>query len=181
MSTRLLAWVPLAGLAGLRLADLGHELRQHPHRGLRILAGVFALCVLVLIPFELSRIPHQASGNSLDAEGRAAVAATAEVVREVCPTDQTLLVWGWRCELFLAAQRAPATRLRANWKLLAPDALLPDLRASPPGAVVLVAEGEDDAWSLDRQPELVAWLQARYRPVPVPAGAYPVLVPRGSQ
>ena len=83
------------------------------------------------------------------------------MIADRVPPGQPILVWGWRPEIYLAAERPPATRYVGGVTARKRDALLDLGTLTPPAAVVLPGEhgvGGAAPFALERHPELEAWL-----------------------
>ncbi|WP_104984562.1 glycosyltransferase family 39 protein [Sorangium cellulosum] len=124
---------------------------------------------------DLGRLDRLASVADVNAAANRAVAAW---VRERVAPERPIFVWGFEPVIYDLADRAPATRYlynvpqRAVWaREPARDALMRDLAASPPAAIVVerrdvfpsvTGDGLDSRDTLDGFPALAGLLAERY-------------------
>jgi hypothetical protein len=112
---------------------------------------------------------------------RASMQAVADVLQQAVPASETIFVWGFQAGLYELADRRPATRYFYNAPQRVPwaderlrPALLEELAARPPGAIVvshndrvpdLAGTLADSAELLASWPALKALVAERYRHV----------------
>lgn len=157
----------LAPLAALRAAEAVRDLSRRGR--LRVVSALLLLtvCFAALVEGDmLIRTPWgrgMASGEGVDREGQAELDQAAKIVRERTSPDATLLVWGWRPEVFFAAQRRPAACVMDG---LASEQLKAkrDLKHLPAPAAVVIPE-DAGRFALENHPELRSWLTSNYRRV----------------
>lgn len=180
-----LAWVPVAVVAGVGLAEAATWLRFAPRRV--AVAMVAAAAVVAALPDRLGQ------WRSRDWAGydRGPIPALRARVQALVPPGGTLFVWGIHPDLYVTCRRAPATRfISAGWLVgtysgppLAPepfefvpgswDLLFADLERHRPEVVVdSVRSGAHGfgAFPVARFPRLDAWLRAGYVEEPGPGG-----------
>jgi 4-amino-4-deoxy-L-arabinose transferase-like glycosyltransferase len=163
-----LALLGVLGVAGLKTAAPGWSKRRAP-RALRwVLAAAFALSYL-LIDGPLWTAPSGRERTWTVYHVRSFVQAplAAERLRQRCPEEEKLFVWGNEAELFYLAQRRPATRFLFVYPFTgeAPvwpggeDELLNGLMGPGTGAAA-VSQPLDPSDPLQR--EVTAGLRAQY-------------------
>ncbi|WP_438004897.1 glycosyltransferase family 39 protein [Sorangium sp. So ce321] len=124
---------------------------------------------------DLDRLDHLASVADVNAAANRAVAAW---LRERVAPGRPVFVWGFEPVIYDLAERPPATRYlynvpqRAAWaRQEARDALMRDLAARPPAAIVVerrdvfpsvTGDGLDSRDTLDGFPALAGLLEERY-------------------
>lgn len=173
----LLAVPGLTGLAALRLAEAWRAVLQ-PRRSTAplLLSATFAVflgvfCGLLII----SWLPAW-EGNGLGEPHRTELAQVGAAIRRRTPPEGTLFVWGWRPELYLEAQRRPASRYVCGLTATKAE-VMTDLRRERPAAIVLVGarglgvRADHDPYSLALHADLRAWLDEEgYAPAESLAG-----------
>lgn len=171
----LLVTLPLTWLTGAGLALLGARTDEAgTFRRRALVTGIFlGVCVLPQIVWRVR------TGDSFAGIHTGAVSPAhrqlAELVRQFSGPDESLAMWGWRCSLYVEANRHQATReahteaqIYANpYQRYYLRRYLEDFqRADPPVFVDAVGPGNfaftDRARAHEAFPPLRAWVQARY-------------------
>ncbi|MEZ6185209.1 MAG: hypothetical protein R3F62_09395 [Planctomycetota bacterium] len=176
-----------APLAGLELRALLARARGGPRlRRVGATATLGAGIALALgTGWLLVSDPSLATGSVSDRATRTQRRALAHRLQAITAPDAPVFVAGWRPELYVLADRAPASPA-VSGGILALDDVLVDLERTPPAAVVLVGGialpsfrcSEGRVWEvhtasdlLSQDPAFLAWLDAqgyaRHRGLPI--------------
>jgi hypothetical protein len=163
----------LAPLAARRLiSDAPLVRRPGPRRLVAATAvGLFALLACVEAKYLLGPVGRlDARGGGLAGPEARAAELVGGWVRARTSPKARILVWGWRPELYLLAERAPF-HAYVGGVTASKDDLLASLASDPPPALILKPppagwyadpDGEHpDAFGLERHPELVRILRER--------------------
>jgi hypothetical protein len=97
--------------------------------------------------------------------------AQGERIRELCPPDETIYVWGWSPGTYRYACRRPASRYATLEKLgqvrehahFIRDAAIADIQARPP-RIFVISLGDWDALQAAPRPPFGRWLGRHYAP-----------------
>lgn len=172
----LLAVPGLAGLAALRVAEVGRSARASA-ASWPLLAGAATTLLLGLASARLV-LEHPAAweGWGVDEPYSTELELFAAATRRLTPETGTLFVWGWRPEHYLLSRRRPASRYVCGLTATKAE-LMADLRRERPATIVLpglrgvAASLEFDPYDVRLHPDLLAWLQAEgYAPAAQLAG-----------
>ncbi|MGE0712558.1 MAG: hypothetical protein AB7N76_20255 [Planctomycetota bacterium] len=136
----MLACLGLAGLAVWRGLRALEERRRPETR-----AAAWALLGLALLAslnaaLTLWTVPDVARGAGLDAEELAELRELGAELQRYVPAGERILVWGWRPELYFAAQRAPAVRYVCGLTARKAEVVRDLERYGPPAALILPGE-----------------------------------------
>ncbi len=179
-----LAFVGLAPLAAAQVFESARALRQRARRltaaallGLALVNGAVELWLITRPP-----VSWQVQGGNPMAEADNVMQWAGEAIQRHTSPDDLIFVWGWRPEVFFAADRRPASRYVGGLTCRL-DQALADLERRPPAVVVLptwqgITFGfERDPYDLAHHPRLRSWLEERgYAFAPVNVRGYLFLV-----